>query len=380
MMVHFPAKHRLSLCLIVRDEAQNLPRLLASAQPWVEHIVVVDTGSVDQTVAIAQAWGAHLESRVWEHSFAVARNQSLELAQTPWALLLDADEELVVNDPAAFAEAITADTPAHPPAYAVDCHDLRDDGQISVAPLLRLFRRDLPEMRFEGAVHEQLKAVARGHVGVGRATFMHFRHDGHVEAALRGKDKDNRNLVLARAQVNNNPHDAFAWFCLGQALLTTPTQARREEAAAAYSQALKRMGDQQEGEAFVVSLFANQADTQLRLHRTEEALETLHSGVKAFPHSADLRLARGQLLMRQGQLQLAEADLRTCLGADCARFFVRLDPGSSGHKARTQLALCLIRQSRLQEALPQLEQAVAESPASDRLARALLDKLLSNRG
>ncbi len=376
-MADFLAKDRLSLCLIVRDEADNLPRLLASVQAWVGQIVMVDTGSVDESVTIAKAWGAHVQSRRWQNSFAVARNQCLELAQTPWVLLLDADEELVVTDDHALAEALLCETSTHPPAYAIDCHDLRDDGQVAVAPLLRLFRRDLPHMRFEGAVHEQLMAVSRNEVNVGHASFMHFRHDGHVAAAMEKKHKDQRNLSLARPQVDDRPNDPFAWFCLGQALLTTPNLERREEATKAYSQALARLGPQHAGEAFVVSLFANQAQTQRQLERPLDALTTLHAGVGAFPHSPDLRLARAQLLMQHGQFAQAEADLKVCLSEQSAQFFLRLDPAATGHKARTQLALCFIKQVRFPEALRQLEQAAREAPAGDELARTLLQKLLS---
>lgn len=376
-MATFAGKHLVSLCVIARDEEHNLPRLLASAQAYVAEAIVVDTGSRDGTVASARALGARVVEHPWEHSFAIARNHSLELAQTPWALVLDADEQLVVTDDEGFARALS--TVGEPLAYAVECHDLRDDGSLAVAPLLRLFRRDREGMRFTGNVHEQLIEVARGRVQVARATFLHFRHDGHTTAALAGKDKHARNLNLARQQLKAQPEEPFAWFCLAQALATTGAASQLEEAATAYGEALARLDHAADGEAFVVSLFVNLAVLQLELGRREAAASTLQAGLSRFPASPDLRFLRARVRMAAHELARAEEDLRACLRPEAARFFVRLDPAASGHRARTQLGVCLIKQGRLDEALEHLEAAVREAPAGEDLARTLLEKVKSVR-
>lgn len=359
----------LSLCVIARDEAHNLPRLLASVTPWVGEIVVVDTGSVDDTVNVATAWGARVVHRPWENSFSLARNHSLETATRPWALVLDADEELVVTDAKAFADTLQGETQA----LAVDCHDLRDDGSYAVAPLLRLFRRDNPHLRFEGAVHEQLVGVARGQIGVAHARFMHFRHDGHTATVLKERNKDERNLTLARAQVNDAAEDPFAWFCLGQALLTQPTTFRQEQAVVAFAQAVARLGNSQEGEAFVVALFASYAHSLVQLGRHDEALAALCAALATFPHSADLRLLRGNLLISVMQLAQAEEDLRICLSPAAEAFFVRLNPNACGYEARVALGICLLKQGRVGEAKTMLQDAVNGAPANDSRARTLLE-------
>lgn len=84
----------LSLCMIVKDEASTLGRALDSVQDVVDEIVVVDTGSGDDTVAIAQAYGAKVHSFTWGNDFAAARNASLRYATGDWVLVLDADETL----------------------------------------------------------------------------------------------------------------------------------------------------------------------------------------------------------------------------------------------------------------------------------------------
>src|SRR4051812_2485063 len=189
-----PAGARLStvsLCMIVRDEAARLGRCLASALPWVGEAVVVDTGSTDGTVEIARRAGARVLSFAWCDDFARARNHALDAATRPWALVLDADEVLVVDDGAAWARAVAAagDGPDERAAdsrvaYSIDCHDLLDDGSAAVGPVMRLFRRDLPDMRYRGEVHEQVVAVAERRRAAAHARFLHIEHDGHTGAVV----------------------------------------------------------------------------------------------------------------------------------------------------------------------------------------------------
>src|SRR5687768_11590845 len=83
---------RLALVMIVRDEAQSIARALRSARAHVERMIVLDTGSVDDTPAIAAAEGAEVSRFEWIDDFSAARNASLALSDAAWNLVLDADE------------------------------------------------------------------------------------------------------------------------------------------------------------------------------------------------------------------------------------------------------------------------------------------------
>lgn len=85
---------RLSLCMIVKDEAANLPRCLDSVKGWVDEIIVLDTGSTDATPQIARSYGAKLHQFAWCHDFSAARNKALKFVTGDWVLVLDADEVL----------------------------------------------------------------------------------------------------------------------------------------------------------------------------------------------------------------------------------------------------------------------------------------------
>lgn len=85
---------RLSLCMIVKNEAENLPRCLDSVKNAVDEMVVLDTGSTDATVEIACSYGAQVAEFEWGDDFAVARNEALKHVTGDWVLVLDADELL----------------------------------------------------------------------------------------------------------------------------------------------------------------------------------------------------------------------------------------------------------------------------------------------
>jgi len=89
---------KLSIAMIVKNEAQHLPAFLAEARERVDEVCVVDTGSVDDTVAIAVEAGAALGHFAWCNDFAAARNAALALCTGDWVLVLDADERIAQED------------------------------------------------------------------------------------------------------------------------------------------------------------------------------------------------------------------------------------------------------------------------------------------
>ncbi len=89
---------RLSLCMIVKNEEEMLPGCLTPLVGVVDEMIVVDTGSTDRTVAIAESFGATVVSFPWNGSFSDARNASLDAATGDWVMYLDADEHLEAED------------------------------------------------------------------------------------------------------------------------------------------------------------------------------------------------------------------------------------------------------------------------------------------
>jgi glycosyltransferase involved in cell wall biosynthesis len=87
-----------ALCMIARNEEQYLKRAIDSVKDFVTEIIVVDTGSNDNTRAVAQECGATVYDFKWENDFSKARNFALSMAKSEWILVLDADECISKND------------------------------------------------------------------------------------------------------------------------------------------------------------------------------------------------------------------------------------------------------------------------------------------
>jgi hypothetical protein len=141
----------LSLSMIVRDEAAQIEDCLRSVQGFADELVVVDTGSSDDTVARAQALGARVEQIPWPGDFAPARNQALQWVSGDWVLVLDADERL---RPEAWAPLRAL--MAQPDVLLINLlrHE-RGAAQSPYSNVSRLFRRH-PAIQWSRAYHSMV--------------------------------------------------------------------------------------------------------------------------------------------------------------------------------------------------------------------------------
>ena len=208
---------RISLCLIARDEGDVVERCLESARPYVDEIVLVDTGSNDDTRAKAKAAGARLVTRTWTGDFSAARNASLAEATGDWILVLDADE-WIEGGPAPDALRLRLDA-TEAEALSVAMHDRVDGGGLRRYPLVRLFR-NRPEHRFQGEIHEQIVPSIARRLGMRSVdpepSGLEVGHDGFLRARRVAKGKEQRTLDLLRRRVVAADGDASARYFLAR--------------------------------------------------------------------------------------------------------------------------------------------------------------------
>jgi hypothetical protein len=196
------ARWRLALVVIARNEAPRIGRLLASVAPWVDSMLVLDTGSADDTAALAAAHGARVEHFAWCDDFAAARNAALALAGADWHLVLDADEWLLDGGAALAALRHTA------PDF-VGALQLQDQGA-AAGTVNDWLSRVLPgSLRYAGRVHEQPQ-----HALPVRRLPLRVAHDGYTRERLAAKR--GRNRALLQAELALHPADAYLWYQLGK--------------------------------------------------------------------------------------------------------------------------------------------------------------------
>jgi len=146
------APNTLSVCMIVKDEENHLGDCLKSVQSFADQIVVVDTGSTDGTVKIADSYGATVVQSDWRNDFSYSRNISLDHATSRWILWLDADDRVPPAEVEKFKKLKTA-----PPdrAFYMKIRNVRPGGFGEQWFQLRMFPNH-PKVRFERKVHEQI--------------------------------------------------------------------------------------------------------------------------------------------------------------------------------------------------------------------------------
>jgi tetratricopeptide (TPR) repeat protein len=208
----------LSLCMIVKDEAANLPRCLASVKDVVDEIIVIDTGSGDATPTIAEQAGAKVDFLVWGDDFAHARNVSLDRATKDWILVLDADETLT-QPGKQLIKAIKEDKPLGQIA-SVDLLLVtlmrREIGanQSPYTQVSRLFR-NLNEIKFTRPYHEgvddsvEALMAADAHWQVAQFGSIGIDHTGYSVDAIAAKHKFSRAQRIMEAHLQAHPQDAY---------------------------------------------------------------------------------------------------------------------------------------------------------------------------
>ena len=153
-------KHiRLSLCMIVRDNARTLGACLESIYPWVDELVIVDTGSHDETPRIVQDFGGRLFHFPWCDDFSAARNESLRHARGEWLFWMDSDDSITPWCGKGVSEPAYRDH--HPPVLGhvvqVHCPGSGDAGGRDLTSVEHVtLLRNRPGLRFDGRVQEHI--------------------------------------------------------------------------------------------------------------------------------------------------------------------------------------------------------------------------------
>ena len=206
-----PKRPTLSLCMIVRDEAAMLAACLESAAGLADEIIVVDTGSEDETPEIARSYGARVIRFAWRDDFSAARNASLDAATGDWILWLDADERLREAEHNRVRSLISSG--AHD-AYLVPILSPKPNGP-QVTRGHRLFRNGR-RVRFAGRIHEQIgPSLDRAGYRIGAADIA-IDHLGYNLPAEKQRDKNARNLRLLELARDESPRNAYVRFTLAQ--------------------------------------------------------------------------------------------------------------------------------------------------------------------
>lgn len=188
-------RNTLSLVMIVKNEAVTLRRCLSSSAKLVDEIIVVDTGSTDDTKKIAAEYGANLYDFVWTGDFSSARNFALERSSCAWSLVLDADEYISDDCNEAIRTFIQGE-PAIGRMKRIDAFQGTDGIDYEQIYISRIFPSSC---RYSGKIHEQIdSSLPRKKVNV------EIQHDGYLN-----QTKSDRNIPILLEVIEDQPNDPY---------------------------------------------------------------------------------------------------------------------------------------------------------------------------
>jgi glycosyltransferase involved in cell wall biosynthesis len=309
------AKQRptLSVCMIVKDEAEFIDGAVKSVRDIADEVIVVDTGSSDDTVTLARAAGADVHFFDWVGDFSKARNASLGYAKSDWILVLDADERLKPESRVSLRAVIEAHHEDE--EYTVFCvqiknytrgGDYQNDGFSG-----RLFR-NAPELRFSGKVHEE---VGRDY-GTDYRLDIVFDHFGADPQVMLEKGKDDRNLKLLELKLEESPEDLVTWFYVA----SQHWVAKRVSAACQAFEKVTELFEQDPGQYGVSMVqipiaysYVGLIRTQMLDARYQDAARTADKALQTVLGNPDLLFQSGLSFLYVDRFDDAIEVLRTCL-------------------------------------------------------------------
>ncbi len=186
----------IALVMIVKNEKRCLKRCLDSAKPLVDQIIIVDTGSQDNTTEIARQAGAKVYTYAWKNDFAAARNYALSLSSADWNLVLDADEYISAGSRKELEPFLKQNSRLGDICIR---NSYLEKGEISYFNL-RLTRLLPKGVFYKGKIHEQIDSRLPS---VSVPVFA--EHDGYLQTG----EKEKRNLPYLLQEVREHPSDAY---------------------------------------------------------------------------------------------------------------------------------------------------------------------------
>jgi tetratricopeptide (TPR) repeat protein len=296
--------------MIVKDEEEMLPGCLEPLQGVVDEMIVVDTGSTDRTVEIAESFGARVVSFPWNGSFADARNASIEAASGDWLIYLDADEHMEADD-ARHLRALLGRT-WREGFYLVETNFTggSDAGSAVTHMALRVWR-NRPQYRFAGRIHEQKTHTMPTYLPERfETTRIRVRHYGYLNQRIVSKDKSRRNIQLLEqeAQESRTP---FTDYNLGSEYLVLGDHAGARMHLDRSWEALREQGLESVG--YAPLLVSRVARARREVGDFEAAVAAVDEGLARFPDHTDLVLEAALAARSRGDLRRAGELAERCL-------------------------------------------------------------------
>ncbi|WP_226643247.1 glycosyltransferase family 2 protein [Mesobacillus subterraneus] len=290
----------ISLCMIVRNEESVLRKCLESVEGIVQEIIIVDTGSSDNTRKIANEFTHHIFDFTWTNNFSEARNFAASKASGKWILVLDADEFVERENLMSFFSELRNET-GEIGVFLNNIINFTGENGEGLAQHVhsRIYRND-GTIEFHRAIHEQLRKKD-GSQATKQLSSLVIYHTGYMEKRVKEKKKFARNNRLVIKELNKNRSSGFDYFNLGNELKATK---RFEEALDAYVKAYKQEANT--SQLWIPICVMNLTECLVELKRFNQALDFLEDVEQVFSEVADIPFLKGYIYYLQYRYRKSE--------------------------------------------------------------------------
>jgi len=284
----------ISLCMIIKDEEKVLERCLTSVKDYVDEIVIVDTGSKDNSITISKKFTDKVFNFVWKDDFSEARNFAASKANGEWILVLDADEYV---EPENLKETIRKlkNGKEKYEMYTVNIVNFigEQGGNTAQHKHTRLYKNN-KTIKFSRSIHEQLVQNPLDFKGMAESNLIVY-HSGYLKNVVTEKDKNNRNQLLLD-KVWESDRNAFDEFNYGNEY---KLRGELDLALNSYINAFNNKKDfSLEWVPFCV---CNLVECLIELKKFDEALEVITDAEKVYYNTADFVYLKGIIYFIQGR-------------------------------------------------------------------------------
>ena len=326
----------ISLCMIIKDEAEQLKRCLASVKEVVDELIIVDTGSRDQSLDICRQFGAKVLSYEWTDHFADARNYGLQFARCDWILWMDADEKMDLKQMnlTQFLNNTNADVLSIPVINYYGEGEPVNPQNAFVLSQYRLFKNHA-ELRFKQNIHEYLQINDSNRIDHLLESEACIHHYGYLTNAVELKNKSLRNLTILKRNLNASDQDPWVYFHIANELQSI----KAYELSVDFINA-SILGFLKNGQKPPAILYRLKYEILIRTDRYDEAWPGIEKAIELYPDYVDLYYLKGLILFAKNAYEESMNAFKHCLTLGESHPEYLILKGAGSFKAKEKLEQC----------------------------------------
>jgi len=301
----------ISLCMIVKNEGKNLEKALDSIVNYIEDIVIVDTGSIDNTKEIAKKYTDKVYDFKWCNDFSKARNFSISKAANDWVLILDADEFVCKFDKEKIENFINNNNKTIGRIKRINPFEDGKEIRKYIERVNRLFNKKY--FNYEGIIHEQVVSKDNKQYRM-NAIEIEVYHIGYLKEVINKTNKLERNINLLIESINSNPNDPYLYYQIGKSYYL-----RKDYNKACYNfnKSLELCTDFKF--EYTEDLVESYGYTLLKSEKYDKAMELIDYK-EYYGNSPDFNFIVGLIYMNNGKLKEAIESFNKCIGEKEGKF------------------------------------------------------------